>query len=35
MEALESADVLEVSTPEVDDVVRLADAYGRATRPPP
>jgi mannose-6-phosphate isomerase len=34
MEALESADVLEVSTPEVDDVVRLADMYGRATRPP-
>jgi mannose-6-phosphate isomerase-like protein (cupin superfamily) len=34
MEALEAADVLEVSTPEVDDVVRLADTYGRATRPP-
>jgi quercetin dioxygenase-like cupin family protein len=30
MEALEDADVLEVSTPEVDDVVRLGDRYGRA-----
>jgi mannose-6-phosphate isomerase len=29
IEALEDADVLEVSTPEVDDVVRLSDAYGR------
>jgi mannose-6-phosphate isomerase-like protein (cupin superfamily) len=29
IEALEDADVLEVSTPEVDDVVRLQDAYGR------
>ncbi len=29
MEALETADVLEVSTPDLDDVVRLADNYGR------
>ena len=28
----ERCDVLEVSTPEVDDVVRLADRYGRAGR---
>ena len=30
MEALEDADVIEVSTPELDDVVRLRDHYGRA-----
>jgi len=30
MIALEDTDVLEVSTPELDDVVRLADEYGRA-----
>ena len=29
IEALEDADVLEVSTPELDDVVRLQDRYGR------
>jgi len=29
IEALEDADVLEVSTPHLDDVVRLSDAYGR------
>lgn len=29
IEALERATVLEVSTPELDDVVRLQDAYGR------
>jgi mannose-6-phosphate isomerase-like protein (cupin superfamily) len=29
MTAVEDADVLEVSTPELDDVVRLADRYGR------
>jgi mannose-6-phosphate isomerase len=29
IEAIEDADVLEVSTPEVDDVVRLSDSYGR------
>jgi mannose-6-phosphate isomerase len=30
IEALEECDVLEVSTPELDDVVRLHDRYGRA-----
>jgi quercetin dioxygenase-like cupin family protein len=30
IEALEDAIVVEVSTPELDDVVRLADNYGRA-----
>ncbi len=30
MEALRDTDVAEVSTPEVDDVVRLEDRYGRA-----
>jgi mannose-6-phosphate isomerase len=29
IEALEDSDVLEVSTPELDDVVRLIDRYGR------
>jgi mannose-6-phosphate isomerase len=29
IEAVEDSDVLEVSTPEVDDVVRLEDDYGR------
>ena len=29
IEALEDSDVLEVSTPHLDDVVRLEDAYGR------
>ena len=29
IEALEDTDVLEVSTPELDDVVRLHDSYGR------
>ncbi len=29
--AIESSDVLEVSTPELDDVVRLEDRYGRGT----
>ncbi len=29
MTAVEDCDVLEVSTPEVDDVVRLEDKYGR------
>lgn len=29
IEALEDADVLEVSTPELEDVVRLRDSYGR------
>ena len=30
MIALEDCDVFEVSTPELDDVVRLEDSYGRA-----
>jgi mannose-6-phosphate isomerase len=30
MEALTEVDLLEVSTPELDDVVRLEDRYGRA-----
>jgi len=34
MVALTTCDVLEVSTPELDDVVRLADEYGRAQRSP-
>jgi mannose-6-phosphate isomerase len=29
IEALEDCDVLEVSTPELDDVVRISDRYGR------
>jgi mannose-6-phosphate isomerase len=29
MEAITDCDVLEVSTPELDDVVRLSDRYGR------
>jgi quercetin dioxygenase-like cupin family protein len=33
MEALEDSTVIEVSTPELDDVVRLADDYGRAEGP--
>jgi mannose-6-phosphate isomerase-like protein (cupin superfamily) len=32
MRALTDCDVLEVSTPEVDDVVRLQDDYGRTGR---
>jgi mannose-6-phosphate isomerase len=31
MTALEETDIFEVSTPEVDDVVRLEDRYGRRT----
>jgi mannose-6-phosphate isomerase-like protein (cupin superfamily) len=34
MSAVEDCDVLEVSTPELDDVVRLEDRYGRADREP-
>ena len=30
IKALEETTILEVSTPEIDDVVRLEDAYGRA-----
>ena len=33
IEALEDAVVVEVSTPELDDVVRLVDDYGRAPDP--
>jgi mannose-6-phosphate isomerase len=29
IEAIDDADVLEVSTPQLDDVVRLVDNYGR------
>ena len=32
MIAITDCDVLEVSTPEVDDVVRIEDAYGRAAK---
>ena len=31
MTAIEDCDVFEVSTPELDDVVRLEDRYGRST----
>ncbi|MGH7896865.1 MAG: cupin, partial [Candidatus Binatia bacterium] len=31
MEAIEDCEILEVSTPELDDVVRLEDRYGRVT----
>ena len=34
MIAVEDCDVLEVSTPELDDVVRLEDRYGRADAKP-
>lgn len=34
MIAIEDCDVLEVSTPELDDVVRLEDRYGRADSAP-
>jgi mannose-6-phosphate isomerase-like protein (cupin superfamily) len=32
MVAVEDCDIFEVSTPEIDDVVRLEDRYGRAGR---
>ncbi len=32
--AVEDTDIFEVSTPEIDDVVRLEDRYGRAPHPP-
>jgi quercetin dioxygenase-like cupin family protein len=32
MVALEDCDVVEVSTPHLDDVVRVEDAYGRVDR---
>jgi len=31
IEAVEDAEIVEVSTPQVEDVVRLEDRYGRAT----
>jgi mannose-6-phosphate isomerase len=34
MSAVEDCDVLEVSTPELDDVVRLEDRYGRVDKEP-
>jgi mannose-6-phosphate isomerase len=34
IEAIEDAVVVEVSTPELDDVVRLSDLYGRADAQP-
>ena len=33
VEALEDSEIVEVSTPELDDVVRLADDYGRVEDP--
>jgi mannose-6-phosphate isomerase len=35
LEALEDAEIMEVSTPELDDVVRLEDRYGRVPEPTP
>jgi hypothetical protein len=32
LEAIEDAEILEVSTPQLDDVVRLEDRYGRVER---
>lgn len=34
IEALEDSVVVEVSTPELDDLVRLSDRYGRASSGP-
>ena len=34
MEAVEDSEVFEASTTQLDDVVRLEDAYGRAAPPP-
>ncbi len=34
MTAVEDADLFEVSTPEIDDVIRLEDRYGRTTSRP-
>lgn len=33
LEAVEDAEIVEVSTPQLDDVVRLEDRYGRAPAP--
>jgi len=35
LEAVEDSEVMEVSTPELDDVVRLEDRYGRVPEPTP
>ena len=35
MTALETADIFEVSTPDLDDVVRLEDRYGRVVKDGP
>ncbi len=32
MSAIDDCDIFEVSTPEIDDVVRLEDRYGRVER---
>ena len=32
MTAIEDSDIMEVSTPELDDVVRIEDRYGRAAK---
>jgi quercetin dioxygenase-like cupin family protein len=32
MTAIEDSDIMEVSTPELDDVVRLKDLYGRSDK---
>ncbi|MDQ6773155.1 MAG: cupin domain-containing protein [Candidatus Dormibacteraeota bacterium] len=34
MTAVEDSDIFEVSTPEMEDVVRLDDRYGRGEQPP-
>ena len=33
LEAIEDSEIMEVSTPELDDVVRLEDRYGRVAEP--
>lgn len=35
LEAIEDSEIMEVSTPELDDVVRLEDRYGRVPEPMP
>jgi mannose-6-phosphate isomerase len=35
LEAVEDSEIIEVSTPQVEDVVRLEDRYGRALDPAP
>ncbi|MFA6032987.1 MAG: cupin [Myxococcota bacterium] len=35
MVAIETCDILEASTPQLDDVVRLDDVYGRVSQPGP